>query len=214
MNILFVDDAIVVAIKPAGVLSQEGERSSLPAKLKEELGGDIFCVHRLDRETAGIMVFARSQKAAAVLSQDIALKKFEKEYFAVVTGTLDEAEGSLSDLLFFDRKKGKVFPVKRERKGVKSALLHYSVLESDGAFSLVRVTPVTGRTHQIRVQFASRKHPLFGDRKYGGGHGTLGLFSNKITFSHPISGERLSFTALPNQEEPWTRFDLPQDEKA
>ncbi|MBR3837488.1 MAG: RluA family pseudouridine synthase [Clostridia bacterium] len=214
MNILFVDDAIVVAIKPAGVLSQEGEAGSLPAKLKEELGGEIYCVHRLDRETAGVMVFARSQKAAATLSQDIALRKFEKEYLAVVTGTLEEAEGSLSDLLFFHRKKGKVFPVKRERKGVKDALLHYSVLESDGAFSLVRVTPVTGRTHQIRVQFASRKHPLFGDRKYGGGHGTLGLFSNRITFSHPISGERLSFNAFPEHGEPWAKFDLHRSEEA
>ncbi|MBR7166102.1 MAG: RNA pseudouridine synthase [Clostridia bacterium] len=212
MNILFVDDAIVVATKPAGILSQEGEPNSLPEKLKEEVGGEIFCVHRLDRETAGIMVFARSQKAAANLSRDITQRKFEKEYLAVVTGTLDEAEGSLSDLLFFDRKKGKVFPVKRERKGVKSALLHYQVLESDGSFSLVRVSPVTGRTHQIRVQFASRKHPLFGDRKYGGAGSPLGLFSHKITFSHPISGETLSFTAVPDHKEPWSKFDLPHEE--
>jgi 23S rRNA pseudouridine1911/1915/1917 synthase len=208
MNILYQDDAIVVAVKPAGVLSQEDEkgRDNMPERLREILGGKIFSVHRLDRETQGVMVFARNEKAAASLSRQIAEGKWEKEYLAVATGCPQEKEGSLQDLLFFDRSKNKVFCVKRERKGVKKALLYYQVLEEKNGFSLISVLPKTGRTHQIRVQFASRRHPLYGDRKYSGNGEGLGLFCKRLSFTHPTTGDVLSFSALPEEKEPWSYF--------
>ncbi len=209
MNILYVDQDIVVAVKPCGVLSQDSEKEKgMPEMLTKKLGGPIFCVHRLDRDTAGVMVFARNSKSAAALSDAIARRNVTKEYLAVFSGRMEEKEGFLEDFLFFDRKKGKVFPVKRERKGVKKAQLHYRILEETDTLSLAKVCPITGRTHQIRVQFASRQHPLFGDRKYGGSQNTLGLFSHTLRFSHPETGEELFFSQLPPSKTPWTHFSF------
>ncbi len=207
-TILYQDNALVVAVKKAGVLSQKDDRGrdSLPARLQAELGGEIFPVHRLDRETEGVMVFARHSKAAAILSGDISGGNFQKEYLCVLTSPPEQKEGTLSDLLYYDRQKNKVFPVKRERRGTKSALLSYRVLEEKEGLALVQVWPKTGRTHQIRVQFASRKMPLYGDRKYGGsGHG-LALLCHKIGFSHPMTGEQLSFSVPPKDTVPWILF--------
>lgn len=208
LSILYTDSQIVVAVKPAGVLSQadEGGRESMISILKESLGGEIFPVHRLDRETAGVMVFARTSKAASALSLAIQEKRFAKEYLAVLTAKPQHSEDSLEDLLFFDRSRGKVFPVKRARRGVKDARLRYEFLEEKDSLSLVRVFPETGRTHQIRVQFASRKMPLYGDRKYGGNGDALALFCRSLSFSHPASGETLSFSAKPEDKYPWTLF--------
>lgn len=196
MNVLYYDDEIVVAVKDAGILSQsdDKDRKNMPAELTRELGGPIYAVHRLDRETAGVMVFARNKNSAAVLSSAIAEGNFEKEYLAIVSGALEEKTGQMEDLLYFDRTKNKVFPVKRERKGVKKALLSYEVLNEKDGLSLVLVKPKTGRTHQIRVQFASRRHPLYGDRKYGGSGDHLALFCRSLAFSHPKSGKKVSFT--------------------
>ncbi|MBE6713150.1 MAG: RluA family pseudouridine synthase [Ruminococcaceae bacterium] len=208
VEILFFDEDVAVAVKPAGVLSQSDEkgRESMLSLLKAELGGEIYPVHRLDRETAGVMVFARSSAAAAALSSALQEKKFVKEYLAVLTALPAEEEGILEDLLFFDRGKNKVYPVKRSRRGVKDARLRYALREKQNGLALVRVFPETGRTHQIRVQFASRKMPLFGDRKYGGSGNGLALFCRSLSFPHPKNGKLLSFSATPEKSEPWSSF--------
>lgn len=195
MNILYCDEDIVVAVKEAGILSQsdDGGRKNMPQELTRQIGAPIFPVHRLDRETAGVMVFARNKESAAALSACVATEQFEKEYLAVIRGEIDEKEGEMKDLLYFDRTKNKVYPVKRERKGVKKALLSYEVLKESDGKTLVLVKPKTGRTHQIRVQFASRRHPLYGDKKYGGSGDGLALFCQRLTFPHPKTEERLSF---------------------
>jgi len=208
MNILFSDSHIAVANKPSGILSQtdEKETNTMPILLQNQLGGEIFPLHRLDRETGGVMVFARSRKAAAILSQDIQNCKMKKEYLAVLTQAPNEETAVWEDLLFYDRSQNKVFPVKKDRKGVKKARLSYRVLEKRPPLCLVHVFPETGRTHQIRVQFASRKLPLVGDRKYGGGKGTLALFCAALSFFHPITKESLRFSLLPPLEGPWNEF--------
>lgn len=208
LEILYSDPQIAVAIKPAGVLSQSDEngRESMLSLLEKQMGGTFFPIHRLDRETAGVMVFARTSAAAAALSRALQEKEFKKEYLAVLTAKPSEDEAILEDLLFFDRARGKVFPVKRERRGVKAARLHYKHLETCEGLSLVRVFPETGRTHQIRVQFASRKMPLFGDHKYGGNGDSLALFCRALSFHHPKSGEILSFDANPIEKYPWNLF--------
>ncbi len=209
MNILYCDDDIVVAVKEAGILSQSDDRGrkNMPEELCREIGAPIFPVHRLDRETAGVMVFARNKESAAALSAFVATEQFEKEYLAVIAGRMEEKEGELSDLLYFDRTKNKVFPVKRERKGVKKALLSYQVLKENDGKSLVLVKPKTGRTHQIRVQFASRRHPLYGDKKYGGTGDALALFCQKLTFPHPKTGEVLSFYQEANFNEIFKKME-------
>lgn len=209
LEILYSDEQIAVAVKPAGVLSQADEKGheSMLSLLSCQIGGEIFPVHRLDRETAGVMVFARTAKAAAALSVALQEKKFVKEYLAILTAKPLEEEGVFEDLLFFDRGKGKVFPVKRARRGVKDAKLSYKLIENSDTLSLVRVFPETGRTHQIRVQFASRKMPLYGDRKYGGAGHALALFCRSLSFPHPTTKEILSFSAYPEQKHPWNLFN-------
>jgi len=161
MEILHSDKDMAVCIKPVGMDSE----SEVPAALRERLGGDFFCVHRLDKNVGGVMVYARHKAAAARLSTLIQQGDMVKEYVALIHGTPPE-NGDWEDLLFKDSSKNKVFVVKRERKGVKRARLEFRRLSSGDA-SLVRIRLHTGRSHQIRVQFASRGFPLLGDRKYG-----------------------------------------------
>ena len=209
MEILYEDSSVIVVIKPQGILSQSDKKGgeSLVTRLSEHTGGEIFPVHRLDKETGGVMVYAKTQKAAATLSRDISEHRFYKEYLALVHGVPETQEDTLCDLIFFDRTKNKSYVVKRERKGVKKAELCYEVLETkekDGEkYSLLRVVLHTGRTHQIRVQFAYRKMPLLGDRKYGAkdGEKNLGLWAAKLKFFHPETGEEMEFTA---KEQPFT----------
>ena len=209
MEILYEDSSVIVVIKPQGILSQSDKNGgeSLVTRLSEHTGGEIFPVHRLDKETGGVMVYAKTQKAAATLSRDISEHRFYKEYLALVHGVPETQEDTLCDLIFFDRTKNKSYVVKRERKGVKKAELCYEVLETkekDGEkYSLLRVVLHTGRTHQIRVQFASRHFPLAGDRKYGAqdGYKNLGLRAQRLKFFHPETGEEMEFTA---KEKPLT----------
>lgn len=190
-EILYSDDNIIVLIKPVGFDSEK----QVPEALKSQLGGEAFTLHRLDKNVGGVMVYARNKSTAAALSKAIAAGEMVKEYLALVHGTPPES-GVLEDLLFKDSRKNKVFVVKRQRAGVKKAKLEYTRL-TEGETSLVRIRLFTGRSHQIRVQFASRGYPLVGDHKYGSRSEIKEpmLFSCKITF--PYKGETVSFEAKP-----------------
>ena len=225
--VLYEDAAVVVVDKPAGLSSEEG----VPAALRAHWNApDAFVgvVHRLDTGVCGLMVFARTPAAAAALGRQITQSQaayavqdgraegrpeapqFVKQYRAVIAGVPDEhlpAEGTLRDYLFKDSRKGRVFPVSRPRKGVREAVLEYRIAASAGDTSLAEVTLHTGRTHQIRVQFAARRHPLYGDGKYGSRQkGNIALQSCGLQFLHPVTGKRMAF-ALPLPEaEPWAFF--------
>ncbi len=195
MEILFSDRDIVLCVKPVGLDSE----IQMPAALKETLGGEIFPVHRLDKNVGGVMIFARTQAAAASLSKAIQEGKLIKEYVALVHGNPPES-GDWEDLLWKDSRKNKVFVVKRMRGGVKKARLEFTRLTS-GEESLVHIRLHTGRSHQIRVQFASRGYPLVGDHKYGARDNVPApmLYSCKLTFPH--KRKLLEFEKLPD----WAR---------
>lgn len=195
MDILYSDKTIVVCVKPVGLDSEQ----EVPQSLREALGGEIFPLHRLDKNVGGVMVYARSKAAAAQFSQMIQEGALVKEYIAMVHGTPPK-NGDWQDLLWKDSQKNKVFVVKRERKGVKAARLEYTRL-TDSDPALVRIRLHTGRSHQIRVQFASRGFPLVGDHKYGSRDEATApmLFSCRITF--PYHGKVTAFEMLP----PWSK---------
>ena len=206
MNILYQDEHLVVCVKPSGVLSQGDDkgRENMPHLLSELLGCEVFPVHRLDLEVSGVMVYAKTAKAAAGLSALVPLHEvFRKEYLAVLEGVPAETQAILEDMLYHDVKRNKSFVVDRKRNGVKHAKLFYRLLETaeteEGTRSLVRVRLYTGRTHQIRVQFASRGLPLVGDRRYGASKTEYGiaLCSCHLSFAHPITGKPLSFDYYP-----------------
>ena len=203
IDIIYIDNDVVFCLKPIGMSSEH----ELPKALEEQLGGSVYTLHRLDNPVSGVMAYARTKESAAKFSKIIADNVgFEKTYFAICEGVLPENEGDMEDLLFKDSRCNKSFVVKKERKGVKKASLSYKVLASapykEKFCSLVAVTLHTGRSHQIRVQFASRKHPLLGDGKYGSKvNCPIGLFSARIrTGGLDISGR-------PTMEQPWNIFE-------
>ena len=191
MQILYSDREIVVCVKPVGLDSEH----QVPEALIEILGGTVFPIHRLDQNVGGVMIYARTKGAAAALSRAVQEGTVIKEYVAMVHGIPPE-QGDWQDFLWKDSSKNKVFVVKRERKGVKKARLEFQRLHA-AAPSLVRIRLHTGRSHQIRVQFASRGFPLMGDRKYGGrdDYSAPMLFSCCLTF--PYKGQTLRFEQLP-----------------
>lgn len=215
MEILFEDKHIAVCIKPAGIISQSSDGGNdmialLNAHFEENgENATAYPVHRLDRETAGIMVYAKSSFAASVLSKQAEQNAIKKRYYAVIQGVPEEKNGVLTDLLFRDKQKNKTYVVNRMRKGVRDASLEYSVIGENDGLSMLDILLHTGRTHQIRVQFASRKMPLIGDGRYGGGGGKLALFAHTLDFTHPKNGEKLSFSAKPEKESfPWNKFNF------
>lgn len=215
MKIKFEDKHIAVCLKPAGIISQSSDGGNDMISMLNayfEQNGEkakAYPVHRLDRETAGLMVYAKSSKVAANLSKQAEQNKIKKHYYAVVNGAPAEKSGVLTDLLFRDKQKNKTYVVNRMRKGVRDASLEYTVADENGGMSLVDILLHTGRTHQIRVQFASRKMPLYGDGRYGGGSGKLALFAHTLEFEHPVSGEKMSFSEKPDTTEyPWNEFEF------
>lgn len=207
-QILQIDPAFVVCIKPPRVLSTD-EPGGMPDLCRQALGEQNFrTVHRLDRVVSGLMVLARTKRAASDLSQQIRDGIFHKEYTAVLHGFPAESTGTLVDLLARDKAERKTYVVTESGKDVQEAILHYEVLDQTADFSKVRIELITGRTHQIRCQFSSRNLPLVGDRKYSTHEDDceIALWSSLLRFNHPKTGEPLTFTAPPPDEFPWDQF--------
>ena len=208
MELLYVDEDILVCLKPARVLSTD-EPGGVPDLAREALGdpkADVRTVHRLDRVVAGLMVLARNGKAASELSRQIRDGEFEKEYVAVVHGRPGTEQGTLRDLLGRDKARKMTYVAPAPAKGVQEAVLDYRVLGKTDTMSRVRIRLHTGRTHQIRAQFASRELPLVGDRKYSTREDPceIALWSHRLSFRHPTTGERMDFTHEPPEIYPWT----------
>ena len=193
MEILYHDDQIIVCIKSVGLDSE----SEVPSALKAQLGGEVFPIHRLDKNVGGVMVYARRKQSAAALSKAVQEGTMVKEYVALIHGTPPE-QGDWEDLLFKDSRKNKVFVVKQERTGVKKARLEFTRLALYEDTALVRIRLHTGRSHQIRVQFSSRGFPLVGGHKYGSRDEKTApmLFSCRLTF--PYRGKPAVFETMPD----------------
>ena len=209
--ILHAERSFLVCRKPVGVECEH----ELPALLAEEMkckADSLYCVHRLDRAVGGVMVWARTPRAAAELSRQVQEKALQKAYLAVCSGIPTPDTGEMRDLLFKDSVKQKSFAVSSSRRGVKEALLDYHVLQdavlNGSPAALVRVTLRTGRFHQIRCQFSSRGLPLWGDKKYSTlpDDGSIALWSHCLHFAHPETGEVLYFEQQPPDCYPWDLF--------
>ena len=208
MELIYKDSDILVCIKPARILSTD-EPGGLPDLCREALGdpgADVRTVHRLDRVVSGLMVLARNAKAASELSRQIRDGEFEKEYMAVIHGRLQADQGTLRDLLGRDKARKMTFVADKPAKGVQEAVLHYQHQNTANGLSRVRIQLETGRTHQIRVQFASRGMPLVGERKYSelDDPCEIALWSYRIAFTHPKTGRKMEFTHQPPAVYPWT----------
>lgn len=214
LNILYQDKFIVVCEKPVGILSEEvSKKRNMPSLLKEQVKAyKISVVHRLDKLVGGVMVFSKNAKATANLSRMILEHKLTKEYLAVVKGKPENESGVFEDILFKDSSKNKSFVVKTLRKGAKQAKLEYKVIKTIKRgleeLSLVKIKLHTGRTHQIRVQFSSRKMPLLGDEKYGGADKNckIALWSTHLEFDHPILKQKINIYSFPENKYPWNLF--------
>ena len=213
MKIIHQTAEYVVICKAAG----EDSEHDLPGLLAEQNGDqatDYYVVHRLDQAVAGLLVLARNRVTAAELSRQLTENRLRKTYLCVVPGVPAPASGEMQDLLYKDKLKKKMFPVKRKRAGVKEASLTYRVLETQAPLTLVEVELQTGRFHQIRCQFAARKLPLVGDGKYGSRVRSphLALFCRQLSFYDEKEKKECSFTAAPPAEFPWTAFSCASDE--
>ena len=207
-EILYEDNHCLAVVKPAGVVSahfqgrEETLDRALKAYLKEKHGkpGNVFLgvVHRLDRPVSGVLLFARTSKAAGRLAQQFREGTVEKVYWAVVEGDPDREAGSLEDWLLKDRTTGRVEVVEPHSGGARQALLHFTRRSKFGGLSWLEIRPQTGRTHQLRVQLAHHGHPIFGDAKYGSVHTfdrAIALHARSLTFLHPVRNEPITLTA-------------------
>ena len=213
MEIVYQDRRIVVAVKPSGVLSTD-EPGGAPELLRAQLGTEcIRTVHRLDAQVAGLMVFARSARAASILSEQVRERRFGKEYLAVVHGEPPEERGVLRDLLGRDGARRMTYVAREPWRDVREAELAYETVDRRGGLSLVRIRLHTGRTHQIRCQFASHGWPLVGERKYDVNDDDcpIALWSHHLRFAHPVTGEQMDFAVQPPVTYPWTLFAAAQE---
>ncbi len=210
INIIYEDNHLLVVEKPVGIPVQEDKSKDIDMirllkdyRIKNEnKSGDAYIglVHRLDRPVGGIMVFAKTSKAASRLSEEIRNNTFHKTYLAVIKGTLKNKENTLNDYLIKNEKENKSYVTSKD-KG-KASSLKYKVISEKDNLSLVEINLITGRSHQIRVQFSSRNHPLVGDSKYGNNPNNIdiALFAQSITLAHPTTKETLTFTLkVPNR---------------
>ena len=202
IKIHYKEKGFLIASKPYGVASQEGANENMVALLENQLGTKIYPVHRLDTTTTGLIIYATDQKMAGMLSSLISEGGLTKEYLALCHGTLENA-GEMTDFLYHDRLKNKSFAVKSKRAGAKVACLEFQTLCSvnfreNTPLSLVKIKLLTGRTHQIRVQFSSRGNALYGDGKYGAhDNDKIALHSYHISLIHPITKEQIDIYELP-----------------
>lgn len=220
VNMIYEDNHVLVVEKPVNIPVQKDESKDvdlltiLKDDLKEryEKPGNVYLglVHRLDRPVGGVMVFAKTSKAASRLSDQVRLRKFGKVYLAVVHGGVDKKKGTLEDYLLKDSKTNIVSVVKKSVQGAKQAVLDFCVIKECDGFSLVRINLNTGRSHQIRVQFSNYGHPLYGDQKYGQSLNKPGqqiaLWSHEIIFDHPVTKKEMRFTSKPPMDKPWIWF--------
>lgn len=215
IKILYKDKNILICEKPIGIPSErttDGQEGIADILCRENEIDTLFIVHRLDRNVSGVMLIAKNKAAAGKFSALVSEQKLNKEYFAVVHGKPDEDCGIYKDLLFRDSSSGKTFVTDKMRKGVKEASLEYRTLATvqneDGELSLVRIKLHTGRTHQIRTQFASRQMPLFGDGKYGShtNRGNIALFATRLSFLHPFTKKEIDIQLLPEENYPFDLF--------
>ena len=220
MKILFEDKYLLVCEKPVGVESQvsssgKDDMITFLSQYRAENGDDPYVglVHRLDTATGGAMIYSKREDMTGKLSALVQSGDYKKTYLAVIHGVPEENEGEMRDLLYHDKQKNKSYVVAKKRAGVKEALANYRLVESvtreDGeVMSLVEVELITGRTHQIRVQFASRKMPLVGDGKYGSrdNRATCALWSHKVEFVHPVTKKIIRVENYPSDTHPWNNF--------
>ncbi len=220
--VLFDDNQVLVVVKPQNMPTQADSSEDIDLlnllkdyiKRKYNKPGEAFLglVHRLDRPTGGVMVFARNSKSAARLAESIKTDETDKKYLAVLNGCPKEKRGNLVTWLKKNSLTNNVYVATSATDGAKRAELEYKVLEDLGPISLVRIRLETGRSHQIRVQFASLNNPVFGDVRYHGdilakGH-NLALWAYELAFNHPTTKEKMVFQCYPPETEPWTRFDI------
>lgn len=217
MNILYEDNHIIVVEKPANIPSQGDKTgdidmlSMIKQYIKEKYNkpGNVYLglVHRLDRPVGGVMVFAKTSKAASRLSEQVRNKSLKKTYLAIVNGKMEKEKDTYRDYLWKDSKTNTSYVVKEGKKNSKLAELDYEVLkyDKDQDLSLVKVNLHTGRHHQIRVQFSSRMHAIYGDNKYHGrGAGTgICLCAYELSFIHPTKKEEMTFNVLPEKKGMW-----------
>lgn len=220
IKVIYEDNHLLVVEKPVNILSQGDDTNDkdmvnlLKQYIKEKYNkpGNVYIglVHRLDRPVGGAMVFAKTSKAASRLSEQVRNKTFKKTYRAVIHGAMPKDKDTLKDYLYKNKKTNMVSVVRKDHKEAKNAELSYETLAKKDGFSLVEIDLKTGRSHQIRVQFASRKHPLFGDQRYGQSVNKVGqqisLWSHKIKIEHPTTKEKMEFVCEPPQEYPWNIY--------
>ena len=221
LKILFEDKQLIIVEKPIGVMSQLDSKGgdSMPQRLSEYLiskGEESYIgvVHRLDTTTGGVIAYSKNPKITGKMSELVRGDGYYKEYLCVLEGKLEDEKGILCDFLYHDKQKNKSYVVKGQRRGAKEARLEYSVIDSvendKGVKSLVSVHLLTGRTHQIRVQFGSRKHPLCGDGKYGSRDNgcVCALWSHRCVFEHPVTHKKTELVSYPDDKYPWDMFKI------